>query len=163
MQVMELIYGGHSWGGCRPPPPRRSPLLQARVYVSPSSVSPHGAPSNSPQQGSVRERGKNESGLMNGRGQIDMWRFVRWVPNLSTTDYHSLMSTPVCVSMRFSLSTSPQNVLSPLQLCAGPEWPVDHRCAVNWETHTSVIKAVGGLVLYQLPPIPNSLKPALPL
>lgn len=99
---------------------------------------------------------------MNGRGQIDMWRFVRWVPNLSTTDYHSLMSTAVCVSLRFSLPASLQNVLSPLQLCAGPRWPVDHRCAVNRETHTSVIKAVGDLVLYQLPPIPLLSSPSSP-
>lgn len=40
---------------------------------------------------------------MNERGQIDMWRFVRWAPNLSTADYHLLMSTAVCVSPRFSL------------------------------------------------------------
>lgn len=57
----------------------------------------------------------------------------------------------LCVSV--FLAASLQNVLSPLQLCAGAEWPLDHRCAVNWEAHTSVIKAVGGLVLYQLPPI----------
>lgn len=49
------------------------------------------------------------------------------------------------------LPASLQNVLSPPWLCAGPEWPADHRCAVNWETHTSVIKAAGGLVLYQSP------------
>lgn len=88
-----------------------------------------------------------------------MWRFVRWVPNLSTADYHLLMSTPVCMSLRFSLPASLQNVHSPLQLCAGLEWPVDHRCAVNRETHTSVIKAAGGLVLYQLPPIPRLPSP----
>lgn len=111
---------------------------------------------------------------MNERGQIDMWRFVRWAPNLSTADYHLLMSTAVCVSPRFSLVLCRTFFLLPW-LCAGPEWPVDHRCAVNWETHTSVIKAVGGLVLYQFPffkasppvnpvyPIDHCAGPVLPL
>lgn len=53
---------------------------------------------------------------------------------------------------------SPQTV--PLQLCAGLQWPLDHRFTVNGETHTSVIKAVGGLVLEQLLPILLLLKPA---
>lgn len=94
--------------------------------------------------------GWNQSGPVNGRGQTDMWRFVRWAPNLSTADYHSLMSTPVCVCLS---AASPQNVLSPLQLCARPERSVDYRCPVNRETHTWVIKAAGGLVLYQPCPI----------
>lgn len=55
----------------------------------------------------------------------------------------------LCVSA--FLSASLQNVLSPPRLCAGPEWPAVQRCAVNWETHTSVIKAAGGLVPYQFP------------
>lgn len=41
---------------------KQKSLLQACVYVSLSSVSPHGAPSNSPQQGSVREQGKMRVG-----------------------------------------------------------------------------------------------------
>lgn len=64
--------------------------------------------------------------------------------------------------MCLCISAYLQNVLSPLQLCADPEWPEDHRCAVNWEKHTSVIKAVGGLVLYQLPPIPLLESPPSP-
>lgn len=69
----------------------------------------------------------------------------RWLP---FANEHSGLCVPAFLCARL------QNVLSPLQLCAGPEWPVDHRCAVNWETHTSVIKAVGVLVLSQLPPNP---------
>lgn len=64
--------------------------------------------------------------------------------------------------MCLRISASLQNVLSPLQLCADPEWPEDHRCAVNWEKHTSVIKAVGGLVPHQLPPIPLLESPPSP-
>lgn len=41
---------------------KQESLLRARVYVCPSSVSPHGAPSNSPQQGNMRERGKMRVG-----------------------------------------------------------------------------------------------------
>lgn len=86
------------------------------------------------------------------------------MPNLSTADYHSLMSSPcLCVSPAFCLAAAPlQNSPSPPQLCARLQQPADHRCAVNWETHTSVIKAVGGLVLYQLPPIPLLWSPPSP-
>lgn len=61
----------------------------------------------------------------------------------------------LCVSA--FLSASLQNVLSPPRLCAAPELPAGHRRAVNWETHTSVIKAAGGLVLYQSPSRQNSI------
>lgn len=45
-------------------------------------------------------------------------------------------------------------LLSPLQLCASPDRSVDHRCSVNRETHSRVIKAAGSLILYQWPPTP---------
>lgn len=133
---------------------KQESLLWARVYVSLQVFPPtalHPILLNKGTWGS----GLKWEWLMNGEGQIDMWRFVRWVPNLSTADYHSLMSTPVCVCLCVSLSLLLcRGLLFPLQLCAAPEWPMDHRCSVNRETHTSVIKAVGGLVLYQVPPIP---------
>lgn len=71
-----------------------------------------------------------------------MWRFVRGAPNLSTADYHSLMSAAACVSVAPpGSSTTPFLLLGFVR----PRVAGDRRCAVNWETHTSVIKAAGGL------------------
>lgn len=144
---------GHSWGA---PPPHwrsRSPSLEARVYVSLRVFPPtalHPILLNKGAWGSgVKWEWAHEWKGTNWHVafcEVSAQPLDRWLP--FANEHPGL-----CVSA--FPSASPQNVLSPLQLCAGLEWPVDHRCTVNWETHTSVIKAVGGLVLYQLPPIPR--------
>lgn len=144
---------GHSWGVWSPPRWRsRSPLLEACVYVSLRVFPPtarHPILLNKGAWGSgVKWEWAHEWKGTNWHVafcEVSAQPLDRWLP--FANEHPGL-----CVSA--FLSASLQNVLSPLQLCAGLEWPVDHRCAVNWETHTSVIKAVGGLVLYQLLPIP---------
>lgn len=153
--------GGRLWEEAKGPqlrsvvPPcwrSRSPLLEACVYVSLRVFPPtalHPILLNKGAWGSgVKWEWAHEWKGTNWHVafcEVSAQPLDRWLP--FANEHPGL-----CVSA--FLSASLQNVLSPLQLCAGLEWPVDHRCAVNWETHTSVIKAVGGLVLYQLLPIP---------
>lgn len=151
--VCEKKPRGHSWGVWPPLVDEAGvPYSKARVYVSLRVFPPtalHPILLNKGAWGSgVKWEWAHEWKGTNWHVafcEVSAQPLDRWLP--FANEHPGL-----CVSA--FLSASLQNVLSPLQLCAGPEWPVDHRCAVNWETHTSVIKAVGGLVLYQLLPIP---------
>lgn len=155
-RLMSYTCVGNADERASPPPPCwrcRSPSLEARVYVSLRVFPPtalHPILLNKGAWGSgVKWEWAHEWKGTNWHVafcEVSAQPLDRWLP---FANEHPGLCVPAFPS------ASLQNVLSPLQLCAGLEWPVDHRYTVNWETHTSVIKAVGGLVLYQLPPMPR--------
>lgn len=71
----------------------------------------------------------------------------RWLPFANEQLRFMCLCVSLCISAERSFSSSP----SLPGFVQGLERPAERRCAVNWETHTSVIKAAGGLVLSQSP------------
>lgn len=60
--LMKKKPRGHSWGAWSPLVDEAGVPTPGLCLRFPSSVSPHGAPSNSPQQGSMRERAETRVG-----------------------------------------------------------------------------------------------------